>query len=173
MSEGQSALRSSAPTHLSVNRTSRPVDLLRDRSLLHVLREELGLTGTKYGCGEGECGACTVLVDGVPTRSCVTPVRDAVGHEVTTIEGIAPDSSGGLHRVQNAFLEAKAFQCGFCTPGMIVAAVALLRRNPTPSEAEIRSALNGNICRCCGYTRIIEAVQRAAEPATAEPSRSV
>jgi len=145
---------------LRVNGTEHPTASDPDRSLLYVLREELGLTGTKYGCGEGECGACKVLVDGTAVRACMTPVGEAVGRSVTTIEGLASD--GHLHPVQEGFLDARAFQCGFCTPGMIIAAVALLRQNPHPREAEIRAALDGNVCRCGGYLRILDAVQRAA-----------
>jgi aerobic-type carbon monoxide dehydrogenase small subunit (CoxS/CutS family) len=144
---------------LRVNGTRQRVPQRPDRSLLGVLRQELGLTGTKYGCGEGECGSCTVLVDGNPVRSCQTMVSEVVGRDVTTIEGLASD--GRLNPVQRAFAEAGAFQCGYCTPGMVVSATALLRRNPSPSRDEIEAALEGNLCRCCGYTRILAAVQRA------------
>jgi aerobic-type carbon monoxide dehydrogenase small subunit (CoxS/CutS family) len=147
---------------LRVNGIDRPVTLDRERSLLLVLRDELGLTGTKYGCGEGECGACKVLLDGVAVRSCVTPVAEALGRSVTTIEGLS--SGDRLHPVQQAFVDAGAFQCGFCIPGMIVAAASLLTQNPRPSEEEIRAAMDGNICRCGGYLRIIEAIQRASRP---------
>jgi len=147
-------------SQLRVNGIDRDVSLDRDRSLLHVLREELGLTGTKYGCGEGECGACKVLVDGVAIRSCSTPIGEAVGRSITTIEGLADGDR--LHPVQQGFLEAGAFQCGFCTPGMIIAAAALLARTPRPSEAEVRAALDGNLCRCGGYLRILDAVDRAS-----------
>ena len=126
-----------------------------------MLREELGLTGTKYGCGEGECGACKVLLDGVAVRACMTPIGEAVGRSVTTIEGLADGPR--LHPVQDAFLELGAFQCGFCTPGMIVAAVSLLGRTPHPSDPEIRAAMDGNLCRCGGYLRILAAIRRAAE----------
>jgi aerobic-type carbon monoxide dehydrogenase small subunit (CoxS/CutS family) len=145
---------------LRVNGVDRPIALDRDRSLLYVLREELGLTGTKYGCGEGECGACKVLLDGVAVRSCITPVGEAVGRSITTIEGLA--SGDRLHPVQEAFLEAGAFQCGFCTPGMIIAAASLLARTPRPTEAEVRAAMDGNLCRCGGYLRILGAIERAA-----------
>jgi aerobic carbon-monoxide dehydrogenase small subunit len=145
---------------LRVNETDYPISLDRDRSLLYVLREELGLTGTKYGCGEGECGACKVLMDGIAVRSCKTPVGESVGRTVTTIEGLAQGDT--LHPVQQAFVDAGAFQCGYCTPGMIIAAVSLLGQSPRPSEVEIRAAMDGNICRCGGYLRIIEAVQRAS-----------
>jgi aerobic-type carbon monoxide dehydrogenase small subunit (CoxS/CutS family) len=150
---------------LTVNDQDREVVASSERSLLDVLRDDLGLTGTKYGCGEGECGACTVLVDGVAVRSCMTPVQEVVGHPVTTIEGLA--GKRGLHAVQQAFLDVGAAQCGFCTPGMVLAAVALLRQRPSPTEAEVRAALQGNICRCGGYLRILEAVGRAAEAARA------
>jgi aerobic-type carbon monoxide dehydrogenase small subunit (CoxS/CutS family) len=156
----------SAPSHpkglgtLRVNGTGYDVPLAPDRNLLYVLREELGLTGTKYGCGEGECGACKVLLDGVAVRACQTSVGEVVGHAITTIEGLAQGEE--FHPVQTAFVEAGAFQCGFCTPGMILQAVSLLRQNPDPSEDEIRAALNGNICRCGGYFRIVAAVQRAS-----------
>ncbi|HXQ48735.1 MAG TPA: (2Fe-2S)-binding protein [Thermoplasmata archaeon] len=143
-----------------MNGIDHPIRLDRDRSLLLVLREELGLTGTKYGCGEGECGACKVLLDGVAVRACQTPVGEAVGRSVITVEGLA--EADRLHPVQQAFIEAGAFQCGFCTPGMVVAAVSLLARNPRPDEAAIRAAMDGNLCRCGGYLRIIDAVQRAA-----------
>jgi aerobic-type carbon monoxide dehydrogenase small subunit (CoxS/CutS family) len=145
---------------LRVNGVDHPIRLDRDRSLLYVLREELGLTGTKYGCGEGECGACKVLLDGLAVRSCKTPVGEAVGRSITTIEGLADGET--LHPVQQAFVETGAFQCGYCTPGMILAAVSLLNQNHRPSEDEVRAALDGNLCRCGGYLRILEAVQRAS-----------
>ncbi len=150
-----------AATQLRVNGTVHPISLDRDRSLLYVLREELGLTGTKYGCGEGECGACKVLIDGVAVRSCVTPVGEVVGRSITTIEGLAEGDR--LHPVQQAFIDEGAFQCGFCTPGMILASVSLLARNPRPSEGEIRAAMDGNLCRCGGYLRIFQAIRRAAQ----------
>ncbi|MGP8078866.1 MAG: (2Fe-2S)-binding protein [Thermoplasmata archaeon] len=149
-------------SRLTVNGVARPVSLDPERSLLVVLREELGLTGTKYGCGEGECGACKVLVDGVAVRSCSTPIGEALGRSIVTIEGLA--SGERLHPVQQAFLEAGAFQCGFCIPGMIVAAASLLGRNPQPSREEIRAGMDGNLCRCGGYLRILEAVRRASTP---------
>ncbi len=154
-------------SRLRVNGIDRSVDLDRERSLLFVLREELGLTATKYGCGEGECGACLVLVDGAAVRSCVTPLAEAVGRSVTTVEGLAHGET--LHPVQRAFVEAGAFQCGFCIPGMIVAAVALLNRNPNPGDDEIRAVMNGNICRCGGYLRIVEAIRRASGPVGTVP----
>ncbi len=145
---------------LRVNGTERSVAWDPDRSLLYVLREELGLTGAKYGCGEGECGACKVLLDGTAVRACKTPIGEAVGRTVTTIEGLSEGQR--LHPVQQAFLDAGAFQCGFCTTGMIVATVSLLAQNPTPSDEEVRLALDGNLCRCGGYLRVLDAVQRAA-----------
>jgi aerobic-type carbon monoxide dehydrogenase small subunit (CoxS/CutS family) len=131
-----------------------------ERKLLWVLRTELGLTGTKAMCGEGHCGACTVLLDGRPIPSCRVPVSRADGREVLTIEGLADGDR--LHPLQEAFLEHDALQCGFCTPGMILQALALLRRNPDPSEAEIADALEGQLCRCGSYNRIIAAVRSAA-----------
>lgn len=148
---------------LTVNGREVAVAPHPDRSLLEVLRYELGLTGTKYGCGEGECGACTVLVDGGPARACQLPVAEVEGAMILTVEGLARD--GALTDVQRAFVETGAFQCGFCTPGMVVRATGLLARNPHPSDGEIREALDGNLCRCGGYTRIREAVRRAAEAA--------
>jgi aerobic-type carbon monoxide dehydrogenase small subunit (CoxS/CutS family) len=137
-----------------------------DRPLLWVLRNELELTGAKYGCGEGQCGACTVLVNEVPQRSCITPVGTVAGKEITTVEGLA--DANRLHPVQQSFVECDAMQCGYCTPGMIMSSVALLRRNPSPSESEIKNALEGNICRCGTYNRIVAAVQRAASSMTYE-----
>jgi aerobic-type carbon monoxide dehydrogenase small subunit (CoxS/CutS family) len=130
------------------------------RMLLWVLRDELELTGTKYGCGEGQCGACTVLIEGAPVRSCITLASAVAGKEITTIEGLG--QNGKLHPVQEAFIQADALQCGYCTPGMILASVALLKKTPQPSEPEIRRALQGNVCRCGTYPRIITAVQMAA-----------
>ncbi|MCD6480390.1 (2Fe-2S)-binding protein [Candidatus Bathyarchaeota archaeon] len=129
--------------------------------LLNLLREHLHLTGAKYGCGIGECGACTVLLDGEPILSCLTLAVEVDGREITTIEGLARD--GELHPLQRAFLEEGAVQCGFCTPGMILTAKALLDENPNPSEEEIREYLKGNLCRCTGYVNIVKAVKRAAE----------
>jgi len=130
------------------------------RRLLDVLREDLGLTGTRFGCGEGQCGACTVLIDGRATRSCITPISSVQNKAITTIEGLAKGDT--LHPVQQAFLEESAMQCGYCTSGMIMSTVALLARHPEPSDAEIIAALNGNLCRCNGYPKIIDAVRRAA-----------
>jgi aerobic-type carbon monoxide dehydrogenase small subunit (CoxS/CutS family) len=145
---------------LHVNGARRPVDADAGRTLLSVLRDDLDLTGCKYGCGEGRCGACTVLVDGRPTRSCTTPVGAVGGKKVQTIEGLAQGDK--LHPLQEAFLEAGALQCGYCTPGMILAAVGLLARETEPSREEIIRSLSGNICRCGTYPRIVAAVEKAA-----------
>ncbi|HEV3344792.1 MAG TPA: (2Fe-2S)-binding protein [Pirellulales bacterium] len=145
---------------LNVNGETRRLDADGKRTLLSVLRDDLELTGTKYGCGEGQCGACTVLIDGVATRSCLTSLEEVGARQVTTIEGI--ESNGNLHPLQQAFLDADALQCGYCTSGMIVSGVALLRKNPTPSADDIVHAMNGNICRCGTYRRIMAAVQLAA-----------
>jgi aerobic-type carbon monoxide dehydrogenase small subunit (CoxS/CutS family) len=145
---------------IQVNGTRHRIEIEGDRSLLSVLRDDLDLTGAKYGCGEGQCGACTVLVDGRPVRSCITPAASVAGKPVTTIEGLEQD--GRLHPVQEAFIEADAMQCGYCTPGMIVEAAALLRRMRDPSEQQIADAMEGHLCRCCAYGRIVQAVRRAA-----------
>jgi nicotinate dehydrogenase subunit A len=145
---------------LRVNGEVRSVDVDPERPLLGVLRDTLDLTGTKYGCGEGQCGACTVLIDGAPVRSCLTPMRAVAGKSITTIEGLAVN--GRLHPLQQAFLDADALQCGYCTPGMIMSGVALLNKNAAPAIPEIARALEGNICRCGTYSRIIDAVRRAA-----------
>jgi len=149
-----------ASLELKVNGVTRSVDVDPRRPLLGVLREDLELTGTKYGCGEGECGACTVLIDGRAVRSCRTAVESAAGKEITTIEGLEKD--GKLHPVQEAFLATGAMQCGYCVPGMVLSTVALLARNPQPSDDDARRALQGNICRCGTYARILEAVSLAA-----------
>ena len=144
-----------------VNGQAREVETAPDRPLLEVLREELGLTGTKYGCGEGQCRACTVMMEGRAVLSCVTPVKTAEGKRITTIEGLAAQNT--LHPVQQAFVEEGAMQCGYCTPGMVMQTAALLERNPKPTREQILDGLNGSLCRCCGYPRIVAAVQRAAE----------
>ncbi|HET8548594.1 MAG TPA: (2Fe-2S)-binding protein [Bryobacteraceae bacterium] len=146
---------------LHVNGREVTVDVAGDENLLEVLRDTLDMTGTKYGCGEGQCGACTVLADGRAIRSCITPVRAVAGKRITTIEGL--EQNGRLHPVQQAFLDANAFQCGYCTPGMILAAAALLRTTPSPTDSDIRAALDGNVCRCGTYPRIITAVRMAAK----------
>jgi aerobic-type carbon monoxide dehydrogenase small subunit (CoxS/CutS family) len=147
-------------SELHINGTRRRIDADADRSLLSVLRDDLDLTGSKYGCGEGQCGACTVLLDGQAIRSCVTKLSAAAGKKVTTIEGI--EKNGRLHPLQEAFLEADALQCGYCTPGMIMSSVALLTRNPAPSEQDIVRAMEGNVCRCGTYPRIMTAIRKAA-----------
>ena len=131
------------------------------RTLLEVLREDLGLTGTKFGCGEGQCRACTVLLDGTPVRACQTDFSEVENHKIDTIEGLASD--GALHPVQEAFIKEGAMQCCYCVPGMIMATVGLLRRTPKPSRDQIIEGLNGNLCRCCGYGNIIKAVESAAQ----------
>src|SRR5712692_7286070 len=170
-------VRSSAPAHgraggitaqaamalleLQINGVSRRVEVDPERSLLSVLRDDLDLTGSKYGCGEGQCGACTVLLDGAAARSCVTPLRAAAGREITTIEGL--ENKGRLHPLQEAFLEVGSMQCGYCTAGMIVSGAALLRSNTKPTRPEIVKAMQGNICRCGTYPRILLAVEMAAK----------
>jgi nicotinate dehydrogenase subunit A len=151
---------------LQVNGRALDINAESSRTLLSVLRDDLGLTGTKYGCGEGECGACTVLLDGIPARACVTTVAKAAGRSITTIEGIEQD--GRLHPLQEAFLSVGAMQCGYCTSGMIVSGVALLRGNPNPSDADIISAMDGNICRCGTYQRIIAAIKLGAKALAAK-----
>jgi len=146
---------------LEVNGKRSLVKYPPDASLLTVLRDELGLTGAKYGCGEGQCGACTVLIGGAPRRSCQVPVSAGVGKSITTIEGL--EKEGLLHPVQQAFLDAGAFQCAFCTPGMIISSVALLHTKPNPTSSEIIQFLQGNICRCGTHPRIINAVRQAAK----------
>jgi aerobic carbon-monoxide dehydrogenase small subunit len=145
---------------LTVNGRSVTIASDPQRSLLEVLREDLQLTGTKYGCGEGWCGVCSVLLDGRRVHSCRVPIAEAEGKKVLTIEGLA--SGGALHPVQEAFLAEGAFQCGYCTPGMVLATVALLNQSPDPTDAEILEWMNGNVCRCCGYPKILKAVRRAA-----------
>ena len=148
-------------SELHVNGTRRRIEADADRSLLSVLRDDLDLTGSKYGCGEGQCGACTVLLDGQAIRSCITKLSAAAGKKITTIEGI--EKNGRLHPLQEAFLEADALQCGYCTPGMIMSSVALLTRNPTPSEQDIVRSMEGNVCRCGTYPRIVTAIRKAAQ----------
>lgn len=148
---------------VSFTLNGEPVDVLTDdnTTLLDMLRDHIGLTGTKKGCEEGECGACTVIVDDRPVNSCITLVRDVEGCSVITIEGLSKD--GVLTPIQQQFIDQWAFQCGYCTPGMIMSATALLNRNPHPTEIEIREAIEGNLCRCTGYQKIVEAIQLAAE----------
>jgi isoquinoline 1-oxidoreductase subunit alpha len=144
---------------LIVNQKRYRLQVDADRMLLWVLRDELELTGSKYGCGEGQCGACTVLLDGLPVRSCITKVSAVAGKQITTIEGLA--QGGKLHPLQEAFIQADAMQCGYCTPGMIMSSAALLKKNPRADEAEIKQAMQGNVCRCGTYPRIVAAVQMA------------
>ena len=146
---------------LTINGVRRTVHSDPSRPLLHVLRDEFDLTGTKYGCGEGQCGSCTVLLDGIAVRSCLTTAGAAQGKGITTIEAL--EQNGKLHPVQQAFIDADALQCGYCTAGMILSSVGLLRKNADPSVAEIKSALQGNVCRCGTYPRIVEAVRMAAK----------
>jgi aerobic-type carbon monoxide dehydrogenase small subunit (CoxS/CutS family) len=145
---------------LEVNGQRRTIDADPNRTLLSVLRDDLLLTGTKYGCGEAQCGACTVILDGDSVRSCQQEVGALSGASVTTIEGL--QSNGKLHPVQQAFIDEGAMQCGFCTAGMIISAVALLKSNPSPNESTVVQAMNGNVCRCGTHPRIIAAIQRAA-----------
>ena len=151
---------------LLVNGRSWSGDVPSGISLLELLREQLHLMGPKFGCGEGLCGSCTVLVDRRPVAACTTQAATVAGARITTIEGLAPE--GRLHPVQQAFIQAQAFQCGFCTPGMVTAAIALLERTPSPSEDEIKRTLNGHLCRCGAYPRIIEAVHAAGAAMRAE-----
>jgi len=147
-------------TTLNVNGKKMTTDVDSTVSLLSVLRNDLNLTGSKYGCGEGQCGACTVLLDGQPIRSCTTQVGRAAGKEITTIEGLEKD--GRLHPLQEAFIKADAMQCAYCTSGMIMSGAALLAKTPRPNRAEIINGMNGNICRCGTYQRIIDAIQIAS-----------
>lgn len=153
----------SVTMHLRVNGKQRRVVAAADAMLLEVLRDQLALTGAKLGCGMGECGSCTVLLDGKAVCSCLTLAVEAQDHEITTIEGLA--AIGTLHPLQAAFAEAGGVQCGFCTPGMVLAAKALLDEEPHPTDAQVRRGLSGNLCRCTGYSKIIEAVLIAAEGA--------
>ena len=145
---------------LNINGEAYQLAIVPTHTLLEVLREDAGLTGTKHGCEQGECGLCTVLVDGLPQFSCLTLAVEAQGSEIRTVEGLA--SGGDLHPLQQAFAEKGASQCGYCSPGMLMSADALLQRNPSPSRSEIRAALAGNLCRCTGYLAIIDAVELAA-----------
>jgi aerobic carbon-monoxide dehydrogenase small subunit len=145
---------------LRVNGEEREAEVWAGESLLYMLRERLGLPGSKNACEQGECGSCSVLLDGKLVCACLVLAAQAEGHEVVTVEGLAGDD--GLHRVQEAFVEAGAVQCGFCTPGLVVATAALLERRPAPSDDEIREALSGNLCRCTGYQKIFDAVRLAA-----------
>ena len=144
----------------TVNGDTRSVGVPAHYTLLEALRYGLGLTGSKQGCDKGDCGACTVLLDGAPVLSCITPVHEATGRDVTTVEGLA--SARGLHPLQDAFERYGAAQCGFCTPGILMSAHALLETNPTPTRQEIKEALSGNLCRCTGYTKIFDAIEDAA-----------
>lgn len=146
---------------LTVNGKAHVIDAAEDTPLLYVLRDELRLNGAKYGCGVGQCGACTVLCDGAPLRSCFVPAASLRGRAITTLEGLR-GSDGALHPLQKAFLAEQAGQCGYCIPGMIMAAAALLRAKPDPSEAEIRAALDANLCRCGSHNRVVRAIRRAA-----------
>ena len=149
------------PDSIAFVLNGKPVQLLDgERTLLWVLRTDLGLTGTKFGCGEGHCGCCTVLLDGVAVRSCLHTVKDVEGKEVVTIEGLAKD--GKLHPLQKAFMEHDALQCGFCTPGMILTAFGLVTKNPKPTREQIIRGMEQNLCRCGAHTRIIDAIQTAA-----------
>jgi aerobic-type carbon monoxide dehydrogenase small subunit (CoxS/CutS family) len=146
---------------LHINGEKYQVEVDADVDLLSVLRNDLDLTGSKYGCGEGACGACTVLINGKPVRSCITPLNALIGKEIITIEGL--EINGNLHPVQEAFLEIDPFQCSYCAPGMIMSSVALLKNNPSPTEEEIIAAMNGNICRCGTYLNIIKAINLASK----------
>jgi carbon-monoxide dehydrogenase small subunit len=146
---------------LHVNGVDRELMVEPRTTLVEALREGLRLTGTKQGCGEGDCGACTVLVDGAPVNSCLVLAAEAVGRSVLTIEGVAEGNR--LHPLQQAFVEKGAIQCGFCTPGMVLTSLAFLKENPDPTETEVRTAISGNLCRCTGYQKIVEAVLDAAE----------
>jgi nicotinate dehydrogenase subunit A len=148
-------------SELKINGTTRRIKVDSERSLLSVLRDDLDLTGSKYGCGEGQCGACTVLVGGNPARSCITKVGAVAGKPITTIEGL--ESKTGLHPLQQAFLDADALQCGYCTSGMIISGVALLNKNPHPSDQEIIRFMEGNVCRCGAYPRIVAAITKASQ----------
>lgn len=147
--------------HFTINGRKAHVTLPVQRTLVEMLRDDLGLTGTKEGCDEGECGACTVLLDGAPIHSCCTLAVEANGRRLLTVEGLAKDDE--LHPLQQAFIDVGAVQCGYCTPGMLLSAKALLDENPNPTEPEVRTAIEGNICRCTGYDRIVRGILKAAE----------
>jgi carbon-monoxide dehydrogenase small subunit len=155
--------------NMTVNGNEIDVAVTPNTTLLEVLRDDLGFTGVKEGCSEGVCGACTVLMDGAPIRSCLTLALEAEGASITTIEGLA--SHGQLHPVQQAFIDQGAVQCGFCTPGMILSSKALLDRSPHPTDDEIKTALAGNFCRCTGYKKILDAVRSVATQSTAETGK--
>lgn len=155
---------------LIVNGTKHRVDVDTDQSLLGVLRDDLDLTGTKYGCGEGQCGACTVLIDGKATRSCLTAAASASGKQITTIEGL--EQNGRLHPLQEAFLEVGAMQCGYCIPGMLMSGAGLMKKNPHPTDAEILRAMEGNVCRCGTYPRILAAIRTASSNEKAQKGGS-
>jgi aerobic-type carbon monoxide dehydrogenase small subunit (CoxS/CutS family) len=158
-----------AAIRLAINGKDYSVDTDPQTSLLSVLREDLDLTGSKYGCGEGMCGACTVLIDGKAQRSCITRVGSVAGKQITTIEGLA--NGDQLHPVQQAFLDAGAMQCAYCTSGMIMSAVALLKKNPAPNEREIVDFMDGNVCRCGTYSRIVSAIQKASKSPMASAAK--
>ena len=147
--------------HFKINGEKVRLSVKPNRTLLEMIREDLKLTGTKEGCGVGDCGACTVLLDGLPVNSCLVLAVEADGREILTVEGLARGDR--LHPIQEAFIENFGLQCGFCTPGMIISAKALLDRNPDPSEHEIREAISGNLCRCTGYVKIVESIKKAAQ----------
>jgi nicotinate dehydrogenase subunit A len=148
---------------LNINGISRAVSGDPDRTLLDCLRQEMGLKGPKFGCGLAQCGACTVLIDGIPARACVLRTRHADGHDITTLEGLSDPKTDKLHPVQEAFLEMEGAQCGYCTNGMVMSTIALLAQNPAPTDTEIRFALRHNLCRCGAHTEIIASVKRAAQ----------
>jgi aerobic-type carbon monoxide dehydrogenase small subunit (CoxS/CutS family) len=150
----------------TINGTEREANAAEQTPLLDVLRDTLGLTGTKYGCGEGQCGACTVLVEGKPVKACITAASSVAGKSIETVEGLATRDQ--LHPLQEAFLTHTAFQCGYCTPGMLMGAKALLAENPNPSPADVRQALEGHVCRCGTYPRIVQAIQSAAKSLQAD-----
>lgn len=156
---------------LHVNGQTRTVEAAADTPLLWILRDHLELVGTKFGCGIGQCGACTVHLDGVPTRACLTPVSTATGMQITTIEGLAADA-GHLHPLQTAWCELDVAQCGYCQAGQIMTAAALLKRNPHPTETDINDAMAGNLCRCATYYRIRQGIQRAAEIAAGHTTKA-